>query len=306
MLGFLISVEFAAARPQFLTQYQNDPLRRADQDGCNVCHVDPKGGGPRNEFGAAFQTAGRVITPLFRAGFPDKFGFVSTRLADGSVFSFSDPKGQIVVVERQEQRVSVDIAALTAKKEEDKLPPPENRMGFFVTSKGMGKGGHLSGLGGADRHCQALAQAAGAGDRTWRAYLSTSFQDKPAVNAGDRIGTGPWFNAKGILVARGVADLHKDNRLSKEMALTEKGEVVDTARHAILTGTLPDGTAAVGENCNNWTSPEQGTARVGYHDRQGSGADARSWNASSVTSSCTQQAFQASGGDGLFYCFALK
>ncbi|MBI4472875.1 MAG: lectin [Acidobacteria bacterium] len=216
------------------------------------------------------------------------------------------------MLRRGDQKYPIELAAVAAPKvETDKIPPAENRMGFFVTSKGPGKGGHLGGLAGADRHCQALAEAAGAGDRTWRAYLSTSYQDKPAINAGDRIGTGPWYNAKGIMIARGVADLHKGNRISKEMALTEKGEMVggfgdEPNHHDILTGTQPDGTAAVGMNCNNWASSNEGTAMAGHHDRKGTGENASSWNSSHTTRSCSQEDFRATGGDGLFYCFAIK
>jgi hypothetical protein len=151
-----------------------------------------------------------------------------------------------------------------------------------------------------------LAEAAGAGDRTWRAYLSTSFEDKPAVNAGDRIGSGPWFNAKGALIARGVADLHAGGRLTKENILDEKGQMIsDGARHDVLTGSLPNGTAAVGMNCSNWSSADEGKAMVGHLDRQGSGETGSSWN-SSPTNGCSQPALKATGGEGLFYCFAIK
>src|SRR5439155_3997894 len=130
-----------------------------------------------------------------------------------------------------------------AKTEKETIPPAENRMSFFVTSKGMGNGAHLEGLAGADRHCQSLAAAAGGGDRTWRAYLSTSFEGQPAVNAADRIGHGPWYNAEGMLIAHGPAELHSHGRLNKETALNEKGEPIGDAD--ILTGTQPNGTAAV-------------------------------------------------------------
>jgi hypothetical protein len=183
-------------------------------------------------------------------------------------------------------------------------------MGFFITSVGSGKGGDLGGLEGADKHCQQLAQAAGAGGRTWRAYLSAGGA-KP-VNAKDRIGAGPWTNAKGVVVATSVADLHSDsNKLSKENSLTEKGEVVngrgDTPnRHDILTGSNADGTLMENQTCNNWTSSSDGTATVGHHDRVGGGSAPTSWNSSHPTKACSQEALRGTGGDGLFYCFAAK
>ena len=156
-----------------------------------------------------------------------------------------------------------------------------------------------------------LAEAVGAADQTWRAYLSTSFLERPAVNAGDRIGTGPWFNAKGQLVARGVADLHANNGLEKMTVLNEKGDVVngrgdEPNRHDILTGSLPDGTAAVSENCNNWTSSNDGVAVVGHHDREGGGENGTSWSSAHASQGCSQEDFRATGGDGLFYCFAIR
>jgi hypothetical protein len=190
-------------------------------------------------------------------------------------------------------------------------------MTFFVTSVGSGQGANLGGLAGADRHCQALAQAAGAGNRTWRAYLSTQGQDgEPAVNARDRIGRGPWRNAKGVVIARDLDELHGDaGNLTKETALTEKGEVVNGRgdrpnRHDILTGSQPDGTAFAGaedRTCSNWTrSGTEGAAMVGHHDRRGLRDDApsRSWNAAHPSrGGCSQEALRGTGGDGLFYCF---
>jgi hypothetical protein len=190
------------------------------------------------------------------------------------------------------------------------------RMSFFITSAGPGKGADLGGLAGADKHCQQLAQAAGAGSRTWAAYLSASAADgKPAVNARDRIGSGPWVNAKGVQVASSVADLHSDNnKLSKEASLTEKGAVVNGRgdspnRHDILTGSQLDGTAfAAGSDttCGNWTSSGEGAAQVGHHDRVGGGANPTSWNSAHASRGCSQQNLQGTGGDGLFYCFATK
>jgi hypothetical protein len=192
-------------------------------------------------------------------------------------------------------------------------------MTFFLTSTGPGKGADLGGLEGADRHCQALAQAAGAGGRTWRAYLSTqAVGSTPAVNARDRIGRGPWQNAKGVVIATDVDALHGTNNLTKQTALTEKGEVVngrgDTPnRHDILTGSTPDGRAfPPGEDrtCSNWTSSTQGAAMVGHHDRMGLRDDeaSRSWNASHPSrgpdGGCSQVDLRSTGGDGLFYCFA--
>lgn len=187
---------------------------------------------------------------------------------------------------------------------------------FFITSVGSGKGADFGGLEGADTHCQQLAQAAGAGNQTWRAYLSTSAAGGgggKAVNAKDRIGAGPWVNAKGVQVASSVADLHSDtNKLSKENSLTEKGEMVngrgDTPnRHDILTGSQADGTAfAEGLTCNNWTSSGEGSAQLGHHDRTGGGAAPTSWNAAHASKGCSLDNLKATGGDGLIYCFAAK
>jgi hypothetical protein len=191
-------------------------------------------------------------------------------------------------------------------------------MTFFLTSAGSGKGGDLGGLEGADRHCQQLAQAAGAGGKTWRAYLST--QGAGAVNARDRIGQGPWQNAKGVVVAKSVADLHGPNNITKQTALTEKGEMVngrgDTPNmHDILTGSQPDGTAfAAGEDktCGNWTKSGQGAAVVGHSDRQGLRDDdaSKSWNSSHTSrgpdGGCSQNDLKSTGGNGLFFCFGTK
>jgi hypothetical protein len=188
--------------------------------------------------------------------------------------------------------------------------------GFFITSAGPGKGADLGGLDGADAHCQKLATAAGAGARTWRAYLSaTASGGGQAVNARDRIGAGPWANAKGVVVASSVADLHSDqNKLSKEHSLTEKGEMVSGRgetpnRHDILTGSTADGTAskeAGDSTCANWTSSGEGAALVGHHDRQGGGANPTSWNSAHPSRGCSQENLRGTGGDGLFYCFAAK
>lgn len=192
-------------------------------------------------------------------------------------------------------------------------------MSFFVTSVGLGDGANLGGLEGADRHCQRLAEAVGAGDRTWRAYLSTTASgNQPAVNARDRIGNGPWYNARGVLIARNVADLHGDierdrNNITKETALNERGEVVrgrgdQPNQHDILTGSDSHGRALQGDpattTCNNWTSNGAGSAMVGHHDRVGGGNT--SWNAAHLSRGCGQRDLEATGGAGLFYCFAVN
>jgi hypothetical protein len=188
-------------------------------------------------------------------------------------------------------------------------------MRFFVTGSSPGKGGDLGGLAGADAHCQALAKAEGAGDHTWRAYLSTTERDgKPAINARDRIGKGPWYNGEGLIIAATLDELHRDSvEISKEMAVTERLDPVngvgDTPnRHDILTGSRPDGTAfPPGEDrtCGNWTSSGTGRAQVGHHDRQGSGEGARSWNSAHPSRGCSPQDLESTGGAGLFYCFAI-
>jgi hypothetical protein len=193
---------------------------------------------------------------------------------------------------------------------------------FFLTSNGIGNGGNLGGLAGADNHCQTLAQAAGAGAKTWHAYISTQAADgKAAVNARDRIGKGPWQNSKGLVVAKDVADLHgAGNNLTKQTALSEKGEVIngrsDTPnRHDVLTGSQPDGTAFGPESdrtCKNWTSSTQGAAMVGHSDRMGLRDDdaSKSWNSSHASrgpdGGCSQADLKSTGGDGLLYCFAAN
>jgi hypothetical protein len=195
-------------------------------------------------------------------------------------------------------------------------PQQGQPMSFFITSAGPGDGANLGGLAGADRHCQQLAQAAGVGDKTWRAYLSTqATEGQPAVNARDRIGTGPWYNAKGVKVAESVADLHSENnKLGKENSLSEKAAMVngrgDTPNmHDIITGSQPDGTAfPAGEDhtCGNWTRNGEGSAQVGHHDRQGGGQNPTSWNSAHGSRGCSQQNLQSTGGNGLFYCFAIN
>jgi hypothetical protein len=191
-----------------------------------------------------------------------------------------------------------------------------NQMSFFVTSAGPGNGANLGGLAGADKQCQTLAAAAGAGNRTWRAYLSAAAAaGQPAVNAKDRIGKGPWMNAKGVVIAKSVEDLHSDaNNIKKDTALTEKGTVVngvgDTPnQHDILTGSQADGTLQTGEPpCGNWTSASDGTgsANLGHVDRTGRGATGSSWNAAHPSRGCSQQNLVATGGNGYLYCFAAN
>lgn len=199
---------------------------------------------------------------------------------------------------------------------------------FFVTSIGIGNGGNLGGLAGADNHCQELAQAAGAnasgvktsGIKIWHAYLSTQAADgKPAIDARDRIGKGPWQNSKGVVIATDVAELHGANNLTKQTALSEKGDVIsgsgDTPnRHDVLTGSQPDGTAfAAGDDrtCKNWTSSTQGSAMLGHSDRIGLHGDvSKSWNSTHPSSGpdggCSQADLRSTGGDGLTYCFAVN
>jgi hypothetical protein len=190
-------------------------------------------------------------------------------------------------------------------------------MGFFVSSTGSGRGADLGGLAGADRLCTSLATAAGAGNRTWRAYLST--QPGPGgagVNARDRIGTGPWRNAKGVVVANNVTELHGNNNITKQTALTEKGDVVNGRgdqpnMHDILTGSQPDGTAIAGNvdtTCGNWTKSGEGAAMVGHHDRAGldDSPPAKSWNSSHQSRGCSHESLKATGGDARIYCFAAN
>jgi hypothetical protein len=208
------------------------------------------------------------------------------------------------------------VPALSSAQQQQQPRPP---MGFFITSAGPGDGANLGGLEGADRHCQTLAQAVGAGDRVWRAYLSTvTAGAQLGVNARDRIGAGPWYNAGGTLVAANVADLHGDferdrNNIRKPTALNERGEPVNGVgdqpnQHDILTGSDSHGRAILGAanttTCNNWTANAEGRAMVGHHDRLG-GANA-SWNAVHLSSGCSQQNLVATGGAGLFYCFAAN
>lgn len=191
-----------------------------------------------------------------------------------------------------------------------------NRMTFFVTSSNPGKGADLGGLAGADNYCQALAQAAGAGNKTWRAYLSTiPTEGSVGVNARDRIGKGPWQNFQGMVIANTLDELHGSNNINKQTALTEKGQVVNGRgdmpnQHDILTGSDPQGRMLGGDSdttCGNWTKSGEGAAMVGHHDRMGTSdtEEARSWNSSHLSRGCSNEALASSGGGGLLYCFAV-
>ena len=217
--------------------------------------------------------------------------------------------------------LSLKAAAAAALLASCATTPSTGPMGFFVTSVGSGNGANLGGLAGADAHCQKLAATVGAGTRTWRAYLSTTAVAAvaptpavPAVHARDRIGKGPWFNAKGVMIASDVANLHNGNNVAKATALNEKGAVVNASgdtpnQHDILTGSRPDGTAFGGPGnftCGNWTQSGEGSAIIGHHNRAGLSTDpwALSWNSSHATVGCSQEALVRTGGAGLLYCFA--
>jgi hypothetical protein len=194
---------------------------------------------------------------------------------------------------------------------------PQSGPSFFVTSQGGGKGADFGGLTGADKHCQTLATAAGMGDRTWRAYLSTQASGStPAVNAKDRIGTGPWRNVKGVVIATNVDELHGDNNITKQTALNDKGKEVSSRpdtpnQHDILTGTQKNGMAFSStddKTCGNWTKSGEGSAIVGHVNRAGTNAppDNSSWNSSHGSAGCSDEALVKTGGAGFLYCFAAK
>jgi hypothetical protein len=223
---------------------------------------------------------------------------------------------------RQPQEAPPSASADAAAEPASEPVPQSREMGgaksvttFFVTSRGIGRGADLGGLSGADGHCQALADAEGAGDHTWRAYLSVSAVDgQPAIHARDRIGKGPWYNAEGLLIAASVEELHSDkNQINKETAVTERLEPVNGVGdspnlHDILTGSRADGTAHAASDdltCKNWTSIGAGRAQVGHHDRRGLDKGVNSWNSVHASRGCSQSDLQATGGAGLFYCFAI-
>ncbi len=198
------------------------------------------------------------------------------------------------------------------------MTPGANRMSFFITGTNPGRAGDLGGLAGADAYCEKLADSVGAGGKNWRAYLSTQeAPGVPVVNARDRIGNGPWLNAKGAVIAYNVVELHNNNNINKATGLTETGEVVPARpdpvnKHDILTGSKPDGTAfPAGRDmtCGNWTSSDAGSAMLGHHNRDGTNPDPVanvSWNASHPSAGCNMPALVRTGGAGLFYCFATK
>jgi len=209
-------------------------------------------------------------------------------------------------------KLSVCLLIITGAVNVSPVLAQDKSMSFFVTSAGTGKGGDLGGLGGADAHCQKLATAVGAGNRQWRAYLSTEAVGKRGVSARDRIGKGPWYNAKGVLIAENLTELHLYNKtILKGSALNEKGELVNGRGdkpnlHDILTGSMDDGTAYFPDDadhtCNNWTSSDAGSAQVGHHDRHGGGN--LSWTSAHGSRGCSMDALAKTGGSGLFYCFA--
>lgn len=221
----------------------------------------------------------------------------------------------------QDTTVTNDAPASTA---ESKAPQMTGPMSFFITSIGPGDGANFGGIEGADEHCQDLADDVDAGNKTWKAYLSTSGRydrnnpenNSASVHARDRIGKGPWFNAKGELIARDVEHLHSNNNINKQTGLNEKGEMINGRgdkpnEHDILTGTRPDGTAFsphLSLTCKNWYNNEGGAAAVGHHDKTGPTEDnwAKSWNFSHFSRGCSQQALESSGGAGLIYCFATE
>ncbi|MBL4766175.1 MAG: hypothetical protein JKY94_00370 [Rhodobacteraceae bacterium] len=188
----------------------------------------------------------------------------------------------------------------------------DSSMSFFVTSSGPGNGGNLGGLEGADAHCAALAEAAGTTEKNWAAYLSTQEEGRRGISARDRIGSGPWYNAKGVLIANDLDELHLSPNIVKSTALAENGQPVNGRgdqpnRHDILSGTMADGTAyfpreEADRTCSNWASSDEGSATVGHHDRHGGGNT--SWNAAHNSRGCSAESLASTGGAGLFYCFA--
>ena len=190
----------------------------------------------------------------------------------------------------------------------------DNGMSFFMTGTGSGDGANLGGIAGADAHCQALASAVGAGDKSWAAYLSTSGDS--GENARDRIGSGPWYNANGVMIASNLDDLHSDNvQTSKVNSVSENGDVIngrgdEPNMHDVMTGSMLDGTASEADGdttCGNWTSnSEDGSALVGHHDREGGGDNPTSWNSAHPSRGCGQENLQATGGNGYYYCFATE
>jgi hypothetical protein len=206
--------------------------------------------------------------------------------------------------------IAASVARSGVTRAQDR-PTAAPAMTFFVTSAGRGFGANLGGLAGADAHCLRLATAVGRGDQRWRAYLSSPAADgRPAVDARDRIGQGPWVNANGAQVASSVADLHSEqNGIDRTTALTETGAMIGPTRHDIMTGSNPDGTLAIGPRdttCGGWTSFSTGSAMLGHHNRSGGGQRPTSWNSAHLSRGCSQNRLRASLGDGLIYCFAAN
>jgi len=210
--------------------------------------------------------------------------------------------GQIQQSPTQENIIDEELAQL------DDISKFPTSMSFFITSTGPGNGANLGGLSGADAHCQKLAESVSSNGQIWKAYLSTT-----DVNARDRIGNGPWYNFEGVKIAENIENLHGDNNLNKETALSENGEIINGRedspnRHDIMTGSQLDGTAFSGDEdttCQDWTGSGEGSARVGHHDRTGGGDYPESWNSAHGSKGCSQENLQGTGGDGLFYCFSI-
>jgi hypothetical protein len=267
---------------------------------------DPRQEKPLSDSGSAYeihQSRNDIIFVLVGA-----WSRVSSRRYENPVGEV-DMKRSIVVV-----GVTTCIAGAAFAQVAGIAPSkPDPRMSFFVTSAGSGRGADLGGLAGADKMCSDLAAAAGARPRVWRAYLSAAGgAGRPAVNARDRIGRGPWYNARGDEVGRSVADLHRPGSpINKETVLDERGQPLngrgDTPnRHDILTGSNKDGTLFRDATCNDWTSGGAGTARLGHFDRTGGGDSPNSWNSAHSSKSCSLPDLQATGGDGRFFCFAAR
>lgn len=226
-----------------------------------------------------------------------------------------NPKRFMNILEYSIVSVLLMVSGNIQAQDSNKAETPD--MGFFVSSVGLGDGANLGGLEGADAHCQALAAASGSGDRKWRAYLSTqSVGDQEAVNARDRIGAGPWHNAKGDLIGANIDDLHYNNaNIKYDMALDETGKTINSgamgdspSRHDILTGSQLDGTAfAAGKDmtCSNYTSNADGSAMLGHSDRFRRTTPGSPWNTAHPSRGCSQENLKSSGGAGLFYCFAI-
>ncbi len=281
-----IAVPELEARPEFLMRFQNDPFRMAAVDGCSVCHENPDGGGPRNVFGQAFESARYVITPTMRADFPDRFNVETAELPDGTVFYFADPESETVVVERESETFLIDLAAVATGSVS--APDRGNSLSFFVTSTGMGDGGNLGAW-----PVRTALPVPGRSLRSRRQNLARLPQHELRGRAGHPCRRShrrrPMVQRRRHPDCPRRFDLHAENsRLKKATALDESGGIVpgigdDLNHHDMLTGSLPDGTAAVGMNCNNWTGNGEGSAMVGHHHRLGGDGVERSWNSVHAT-----------------------